>query len=215
MPQNFKVLEVQGRREWNSRHGGTNVDWELVIQHADGSQQEVVTTRKPTSPAPIYGDVIEGDILPPKFDDSRPVLKRHYAGNQSQEQRFQPEGTSTNGATVTQTVPAVGQGVYRPEQPPTPSTPSVSVAPQPDAYDRAQQTKNDSILWQVAFKKAVDTALARNGNAAPDEFIDAVGFYTERFDRVLHRQAADKLAEQVKQAFPGTQEVSDDVPVGL
>lgn len=209
MAQRFKVLEVQGRKEWNGQHG-PNVDWTLVIEHPDGVQQQVVTTRKPTSPAPIYGDIIEGDILPPKFDDSLPVLKRHFnpppQGQAQQQQRWQPEGSTTNGAPATTTSGPQRVGDWTPDR--------------AERYDHkqyviARQAAQKNATWAIELTeqfKGADFNDARIRSA----FLNLHSQLTDAFQTDATREVN---AGQVKQTFPGTTETtqvpSHDVPVGL
>jgi hypothetical protein len=218
MPQEFRVLEVQGRREWRGKHG-ENVDWEIKVENSDGTQMEVVTTRKPTSQAPIYGDVILGDIHPPKFEDSRPVLRKQFVQQASGGGQWQQEGTSTNGAPTT-----VTSGGFNPA-PPRQNGGGTDPNWTPDRAQR-YDAKQNAIIRQHSQTVAVSLAQATgslNGAdlsnpAIRDEVFKQLAPVIDWFDQDAK---ADNLIQEAKQAFPGSTEVSqtqvpsDDIPVGL
>ena len=222
MPQQFKVLEVQGRREWV---GGPNkspfVDWEIKVQDESGQELELVTTRIPTSPAPIYSDVIFGDILPPKFEGGRPKLKK-VQGNQ-------PNQSSTSGAQAS-------TGGWQQQATTSPATVQMTGTTSGDwSPDRQERydAKQNSIIRQHSQEQAI-RLLDATGMLQGADLNDAktcnavcnlVFQITDRFDIDAKREVN---VNQVKQAFPGTTEVTpsyspaentqaptDDIPVGL
>jgi hypothetical protein len=213
MPQEFKVLEVQGRKEWSG--GPSNrqfVDWECRVQNVDGTELEVVTTRIPTSPAPIYGDVIFGDLLPPKFEGARPKLKKAQA---QQGQSWDQPGTSTNGAPVTQSTG--GFNASPPRQNGSGSNDPNWTPERAQRYD----AKQNSIIRQHSQEQAIRLAHAAGTFQGADlsneqirtEVLRQLKPLIDWFDADAK---ADRLIEEAKQAFPGSTEVpNDDIPVGL
>jgi hypothetical protein len=214
MPQEFRVLEVQGRDEWTGQYGPM-VTWEMKVENSDGTQMEVITNRKPTSQAPIYGDVILGDIHPPKFEDSRPVLRKQFVQQASGGGQWQQEGTSTNGAPVTQSTGGFNQ--TPPRQNGGGSNDTNWTPERAQRYD----AKQNAIIRQHSQTVAVSLAQATgslNGAdlsnpAIRDEVFKQLAPVIDWFDQDAK---ADRLIEEAKQAFPGSTEVpNDDIPVGL
>jgi hypothetical protein len=212
MPQEFRVLEVQGRREWRGRHG-ENVDWEIKVENSDGTPMEVVTTRKPTSQAPIYGDVILGDIHPPKFEDSRPVLRKQFVQQASGGGQWQQEGTSTNGAPVTQSTGGFNQTPPRQNGGGSNNDPNWTPE-RAQRYDSKQYSIVRQHSQEMSLRRiAIGAQLGHLQGISPEELDRLIDQYTKRYQDDAN---GDALIEQAKQAFPGSTEVpSDDIPVGL